>query len=66
MELVTDNVHLLQLVVSNFDAFWIFVGVQFTPHGQSSTGGRGSNEMHNVYIVFHQRRMLATAKAAVS
>src|SRR5262249_39459586 len=47
MELVTDNVHLIKRFVSDFDAFWVDVGVKFTSDGQSSTGGCGSNEIHN-------------------
>src|SRR5215472_1611195 len=47
MELVTDNVHLIKRFVSDFDAFWVDVGVKFTSDGQSSTGGSGSHEIHN-------------------
>jgi hypothetical protein len=47
MELVPGNVHLMKPFVSDSDSFGVFVCIQLAPDDQSSTGGRGSNEIYN-------------------
>jgi hypothetical protein len=54
MEWVTDNVHLIELFVRNFDAFGVCVCVKFTSDSQSRTGGRGRHELHH-HLMADQR-----------